>query len=331
MRNSIQVLRGGRIESCHSIHAAIVDPDGKLVASVGDPNTFTFIRSAAKPFQALALLRAQGVDQYSLIDEEIALICSSHNGEDLHIQVLNRLMKKIGIDEGRLQCGFHRPYYLPQTENILKGIRSASPIYNNCSGKHSGMIAACILNGFQTNNYLESSHPHQVAILNIIAEFCEIDPKQISLATDGCGVPTYHLSLKQMAHMYANLAAGKDPELVKIRGAMAKHPEIVGGSDRFDSIFMKAAGGSAISKVGAEGLQCLAYWDGPAIGMAVKCWDGQSRGVESACVEVLLQNGLLTTDQADSLSQFWQPTIRNHVGSEVGHIVPDLVVETHGS
>lgn len=321
-------MRGGRIESCHAIHAALVDQAGRLVASVGEPDTLTFIRSAAKPFQALALLRSKGVGQFLLTDEEIALICASHSGEDKHIQVLSKLMKKVGIQKDQLQCGFHPPYDLSQAENILKGLKSRGPTYNNCSGKHSGMIAACLLGGYQIEGYLEGGHPHQKSILSIISEFSEVDSEQISMATDGCGAPTYHLSLKQMAGMYARLAAGTEPELIRIRNAMSHHPEIVGGTGRFDSSFMQAVPGNAISKVGAEALQCFAFWNNPAMGVAVKSWDGQSRGVESASVEILFQSGFLNTEQSESLRQFWQPKIRNHVGEEVGHIVPDIVMET---
>jgi len=252
VRNSVHVIRGGHLESSHAIHAAVADATGRLIASVGDPQTLTFLRSAAKPFQTLALLRSGVADRFPLCAEEIAVICASHNGEDMHLDQVRAIMTRIGITEEHLQCGYHPPFHPPQNEKIVRQLLTPTPLFNNCSGKHVGKLAACLHQGYPTENYLDIDHPHQQSIHGVLSEYSGTTARDIGVATDGCGAPTFYLSLQSMATMFAKLAASDGTEENSIRSAMSNHPALVAGTGRFDTLFMQKVGNGAISKVGAQ-------------------------------------------------------------------------------
>ncbi|HWS71793.1 MAG TPA: asparaginase, partial [Thermoanaerobaculia bacterium] len=189
------VYRGSELESFHTGSIAIVDSRGRLLAYAGEPNTRTFLRSAAKPFQAIPLLEYGGVDEYELTGEEIALTCGSHGGEPMHVSTAAALLRKGEFDESDLLCGAHVPYDEKAAAELRASGEPPSPLHNNCSGKHAGMLLATEAMDVPSENYIDPEHPLQVLMRATVAEFAGLEPEEVPIAVDGCGVPAFHLSL----------------------------------------------------------------------------------------------------------------------------------------
>lgn len=314
----LEVTRGDTVESVQYGALAIVDPQGHLVASYGDPTTITFLRSTAKPFQALPFIIAGGHDYYHLTQEEIALICASHSGTDAHVAVARRIQAKAGIGEGDLMCGVHPPYDKTTADAML--LRGEQPTANrhNCSGKHTGMLAFAKMTGEPLDSYLELDHPVQQRILHTLAELSGLPEEEIHLGIDGCSAPNFALPLYNAAWAWARLAdpSGLSPQTAQacrvITGAMTAHPEMVGGPQRFDTELMQIGGGKVVVKAGAEGFEGIGILPGAlgpdsgALGIAIKISDGDSSGRARGAVslEVLRQLGLFSADELAPLSAF---------------------------
>jgi len=323
----VDVLRGGELESRHQIHGVAISATGDILAEIGDPNFSTYFRSSAKPFQALEVVRTGAADEFGLTEKELAVICSSHSGEDFHIETVRGILKKIGLTEESLQCGFHPPIHKTAREAFFREHRQPSPVYNNCSGKHSGMLAVCRLKGWSLETYMSPEHPLQREILGIISDYSELPAREIHLGVDGCGVPVFYLPLKKMARMYAKFFSETDLANQRISKAMTKHPEMVGGTGRFDTDFMRVMGGSVVSKGGSEGLECSALRQGASmLGFAVKAEDGNERASWPALLEFCRQLGMIEEEKLERLSDFWHPPVKNVAGKIVGEIRPNLEI-----
>jgi len=327
LHNYISVQRGGKLESRHQIHAAVFDSNQQLTASVGNPDFLTYFRSSAKPYQTLTLFRTGVIDHFNFSDLEISLITASHNGENFHVEAVRNILAKIGLDESYLKCGFHLPYFPKATEEFYTRKSESSPIYNNCSGKHAGMLAACIFHNYDLTTYLQPDNPHQKSIKKVVAEFSQLSEDKIQVAIDGCGVPVFYLSLSQMAKMNVNFSISSEPAIQKIRSSIVNFPEYLAGTNRFDTDFIRVFSGRAITKVGAEAIQSFIFFDPQPFGIVVKCEDGNIRGVETAAVEILRQLKLISMEEIEKLRNFWKPKLKNHVGTIVGEIIPELEVK----
>jgi L-asparaginase II len=328
LQTYILIKRGEKVESRHTIHAAVVDEHCRLIAQVGNPDFTTYFRSSAKPFQTLALFRSQVIDYFDFSDKEIALITSSHNGQDFHIEGVRSILHRIGVNESDLLCGFHPPYFPAATETFYRKNRPPSPIYNNCSGKHAGMLAACQYHQYDKKTYLLPNHPHQLLIRNLLSELVEEPMDKQHIAIDGCGVPAFYLSLYQMAKMNVKFMISEALYAQRISNAIFNFPEYLAGTNRFDTDFVRVMQGKAITKVGAEAIQSFLFFEPKPLGIVVKCEDGQFRGVESAAVEILVQLHLITQNEANQLQKYWRPRLKNHAGTTVGQIIPDIEVKT---
>jgi len=325
--NYVLVKRGNRVESRHCIHAAVVNKHNELVAKVGNPHFSTYFRSSAKPYQTLALFRSGVIDHFDFSEKEIALISSSHNGEDFHVGGVRKILKQTGTKEIDLKCGYHPPYFQSAAEKLYQQKQEKNPIYNNCSGKHAGMLAACVYHNYDLLTYLKPDHPHQKLIRNIVSEFSEIPFNDLNIAIDGCGVPVFYLSLAQMANMNVKYVMNQEKAIKRIFNAIIKYPEYLAGTDRFDTEFIRILQDRAITKVGAEAIQSFMFLEPEPLGVVIKNEDGQFRGVESASIEILLQLKLITETEAENLRKFWRPRLKNHAGTLVGEIIPDIEIE----
>ncbi|MGA9396783.1 MAG: asparaginase [Anaerolineaceae bacterium] len=284
----IELTRGGIVESVHHGVFCVVDRDGNILASQGDPGLITFPRSSEKPFQALPFLEINGDRHYGLTEKEIAIMCASHTGSDEHVAVIASLQSKTGVVEEDLLCGVHPPSDRTALFRLEKAHRQPTPNRNNCSGKHTGMLAHAKLRQFPEEDYINPEHPLQQVILTTFAEMCAMDKRKIVTGVDGCSAPNYAVPLTRFATAFARLV---DPyglpeprasACSRITHAMTSHPEMISGPNRFDTILMQLGKGKIVAKAGAEGYQAIGLVkgalgkDSPAIGIALKVADGDS-------------------------------------------------------
>jgi L-asparaginase II len=303
----VHVLRSGFVESVHLGSVAVADADGKLITSAGDPERVTYARSAMKPLQATVSL---GFIEDPLRDEEAAVMCASHNGEEVHLEAVQSLLERAGLDFGALRC----PPAWPLDEESARRARERRPELHNCSGKHAGMLLASVRGGLALDSYPELEHPLQQAVLGAVTEAAGEEPSTIGV--DGCGVPVHALSLRAMAAIYARLVTRRIPNAEAAVSAMRRAPYLVGGRGRVCSAVMERA--EVIVKVGAEGLVCAGVPDA-GIGVAIKVDDGSSRALDPAVVHALRLLEALPDD--GSLQEFAGPSVLGG-GRPVGQLLP---------
>ena len=327
-----EATRGSLVESIHTGAIAIVDRFGNLVASTGDADLVTYMRSSAKPFQALPLIETGAVDQYHLTDEEIAIICASHSGTEKHVEIVSALQHKTGIHEDQLLCGVHPPYHSPTFRKLLNEGIKITENYNNCSGKHTGMLLLARAMNVSPDNYIEPNHPIQQKILTSFAEMTGTEPKDVVIGIDGCSAPNYAVTLREAAWGYAHLCDPIDLPPVrrdacrKIAHAMSTQGMVIAGPERFDTALLEIAGGKFLTKTGAEGYQCMGIMPdaieagSPGLGIAFKVMDGDTdnRARPVIALEVLRQLGAISAKELEILKNFDSRPIFNfrhlHIG-----------------
>jgi L-asparaginase II len=307
---TIENRRGSIVESRHTVHVAVVDGDGRLVAHAGDSDLRTFWRSAAKPFQALPLLLDGAVERFGLTREQLALACASHSSEPQQVALVRDFLRKIDCTEGDLMCGPHRPLSESVARDYeTRGVRLTAA-YSNCSGKHAGMLALAKHNGWPTEFYARLEHPVQQRCLAEVSKWTDVPVDRIGVAVDGCGVACFALPLRNMALAYAKLGSrekgdGRAGQRVplpspfsRIVEAMLMHPELIAGAGRPCTDMMRAHPGRVVTKVGAEGVySALLVREG--LGVALKVEDGHGPASALAMAAVLAELGL--KPQPDSL------------------------------
>jgi L-asparaginase II len=321
-------MRGGAPESEHAVEGVVVDAGGQILAATARPDLVTFIRSSAKPFQMLPLVERGYADKLGLPDRLLALMAASHNGEPMHVEGVRAILAACGRTEADLECGFQ----MPEDPATAEFVRNAPPeartaIYNNCSGKHAGMVALAVSEGWPVEGYTQESHPVQQAALEAIAAVCEVEQATMPIGIDGCSAANPALSLIAMARGFARLASARgdaadarERALARIRGAMTAHPDMVAGTGRFCTALMRVTGGRLVTKTGAEGLQGVGI-SARGFGFVVKVKDGTRRAVAPAAVGWLRALGLLEAAEAEALNEFARPTLLNHRKIVVGTIV----------
>ncbi|NUO79330.1 asparaginase [candidate division KSB1 bacterium] len=315
------LTRGDVIESQHYGHIVVVEGlSGKTIFSRGAPHFITYIRSAAKAFQAMPLYEDAVPEIFNLTEAEMAVIMASHNGEERHVNAVSEILRKSGCKESDLQCGVHVP--LGAAVATLMSVSGVKPtmLHNNCSGKHAGMLAACINRGLSIHNYLDFDHPHQQRVLQTVQQWAELPEERMQRGIDGCSAPNFALPLYNMANMYAKLMASQEDIPKRIVLTYARNPEMIAGEGRFDTDIMRVTRGRILAKVGAEGIQCLGIDVPTPMGMAVKIVDGSARAVPAIVIAVLEKLELLSPSEIEQLSSYRNVVLRNHRGLEVGKI-----------
>ena len=313
-----ETTRGDTVESIHYGAAVVVDSNGTLLAWVGDPHAITFLRSTAKPFQALPFIERGGDKVFGLSPREIAIFCASHAGTDLHVDVIHAAQEKIGIQESDLQCGVHPPFDKATAERLIRNGEEPTPNRHNCSGKHTGMLAHAKMRGLPLQTYLDPSHPIQQDILKTFAEMCDLSVEEVHLGIDGCSAPNFAVPLYNAALAYARLCDPKDLPKTRaeacrtITSAMTAHPEMISGYGRFDTRLMEVGKGKILSKGGAEGYQGIGLMPGalapnsPGIGIMLKVSDGDAakRVRPAVILEILRRLRVLDEGQMRELAEF---------------------------
>ena len=313
----VVVDRGPLREATHAGHLVVADAAGRVETALGDPERPTYYRSSAKPLQALAALRTGVEDRFGLSQEDVAIMCASHNGEARHVAVVRDLLARAGVPETALQCGAHWPYYEPAAEAARRLLPEPIAILNNCSGKHAGMLAASRALDAPLESYLDPGHPVQQRIRAVVEELSGCAPTAIRYGVDGCSAPNPGLPLRGIARSLAALNAAADPHARAIVAAMTAHQYLVGGTDRFDTRLMEATGGRLLAKGGAAGLHCTVdRRSGRAL--AVKLESGEGTWIAPAVMAALSQLGWLEEAEQAPLERFSRPVLRNHRQLEVG-------------
>ncbi|TAM88259.1 asparaginase [bacterium] len=321
----IEVSRGPMVESVHQIAAAACDPDGELTFSLGTVDAPVYLRSSAKPFISSTIVRCGAAKRFAFTDRELATITASHNGEPFHVEAVSGILHKIGLDATALQCGAHEPYHEPTARAMRERNERTSALHSNCSGKHAGILALAVHLGADPATYLNPDHPAQRAILEVCATFVGQRREELPIGVDGCGIPVFATPLRNAAMAFARLATGRGlpadlaESATRVYGAMTAYPEYVAGSMRFDTDFMRAAGGRAASKVGAEGVMCVAHRE-RGLGLALKVVDGAKRAVDPAALALLGHLELLDGIESAALRSYRRREITNVAGRVVGAI-----------
>jgi len=317
----IQSLRGTTAESVHRVSVAVVDASGRRVAWAGDPMFPTFLRSAAKPFQAMPSVMDGAVERFSVTAEELAVACASHNSERRQVAIVRGLLERIDCTEADLACGPHRSLAVDlgvriEGEQVPGDLEPPSSLASNCSGKHTLMLSLARARGWPVAGYHTPDHPVQQRCREEMARWSGVAPEAIDEGTDGCGVVSFRLPLEGMARAFVRLAVSDEPAAQTIRSAMLAHPELVAGRQRLCTAVMQAYPGEIVAKVGADGVYGVGLptrgW-----GLALKVEDGDNRCAMVALVAVLAQLDL-TPDPRESLERFAAFPVLNTRGEQVG-------------
>jgi L-asparaginase II len=311
----VEALRGTVVESMHRGSLVVRDVHGRTVLSLGDARRPTFPRSAVKLLQALPLVASGAADHFGLSDEALALACASHNGEVMHTRVAAAALARVGMDDAALECGTHAPY-LPAAQTALAS-SGALPcaLHNNCSGKHAGFVALGAFRahlaghnqpeavGAYLGGYVKADHPVMREVGAALQATTGVDLSSTSRATDGCSIPTYAMPLESLALGFARVAK---PEVLsdeqaaaclRLRRAIAKHPHLVAGTDRFDTLVMQRLGERVCCKVGAEGVYCAALPE-QGLGVALKMDDGNTARAAEVVMAAVIES-LVTLDDTE--------------------------------
>ena len=329
----VEVKRGSITESRHRGHVVAVEPDGNIIASLGAPHNVTFLRSSAKPFQALPLLLTGAAERFGFNDREVALACASHNGEPIHTEIVASMLRKIGLGPEALKCGIHEPYGAEAAAELRARGEEPNVLHNNCSGKHAGMLAVALHLGASIDNYDSPENPVQKAIADVISKFSDVAVTDMAVGIDGCGAPIFGITVKAMALAYARLVSLPASFDNKTRAAcervvsvMTAYPELIGGtSERLDTEVMRAARGRVVSKVGADGVYtagikpCKEWPNG--LGFALKIEDGDDkRARPPVVIEALRQLDVLRDESLEAVSRYAFFPVKNRRGDVVGEV-----------
>ncbi len=328
----IRVSRGGHGESFHRGAIAVVDHLGNLVDHVGNPEFSTFLRSCAKPFQALPIVESGAVVRFGFTPAELACMCGSLNGQDYQVQAVLSILTKIGLSEDHLQCGVHAPIHRPTAQQLEEEGKNPRPIHNNCAGKHAAMLALCVFYAWPTETYPHPQHPVQQLILRKISEMTGVPKEEIKRGIDGCGVPIFALPLRHLALAFAKLAITPNPEgkaigdperpLHRLMKSVLDHPEMIAGDERICTDVMRMAPRKVFAKAGAEGSYGLSLME-RGLGIAIKIEDGNPRALNPVVVEVLRQYEILEGEALKMLQLYGPKTpIFNFRKDLVGEIEP---------
>jgi len=327
---AVEVTRGHSpetafVESRHRASCAVVAADGTVINAWGNMDQLVFPRSAIKPIQALPLIETGAADAFGLSAAEISLACASHNSEDRHIDSVTGLLGRIGLTSDALECG---PQISTNDQVLIDQVRkgiTASPLRNNCSGKHTGFLATAVHMGESPTGYIGRTHPVQQRIFNTISEMCEVDVSQLPEGIDGCSIPALAMPLTALALGMAKIAdptglgAVRQAAAERVVQSIAAEPFMIAGTGRFCTAINATLKGKAVVKTGAEGVMMAAV-PGKGLGIALKIDDGDkpSRANGVALAAVLKHLGVLDDAAAATMQDYIEVPIRDLNGQLVG-------------
>ncbi|WP_291363579.1 asparaginase [Devosia sp.] len=320
-----EAIRGNWVENRHRGAYVVVDADGKIIASAGDIERPIFPRSAIKSMQALPIFARHAEGKFHHTEEELALACASHHGEAEHVATANGLLTRIGLSAADLECGAHAPTNAAAREALRAAGAEPSPLHNNCSGKHSGMLSVALAMGVPTAGYVSREHEVQKVVRAAVEAVIGESLTEGKCGTDGCSIPTFAAPLRAFAYGFARMSTGKGlpDELAtaarRLFDAATSHPHLVAGTDHPDTLLMQAFKGRLMQKGGAEGVQCGAIRD-KGWGYAIKCDDGNMAASHAMLAGVLLKFADPDAEQRALIETLAHQPIKNVRGATVGEM-----------
>lgn len=320
-----ETIRGNWIENRHRGAYVVVDADGTIIASAGDIERPIFPRSAIKSMQALPIFAQHAEEKFHHTEEELALACASHHGEDAHVATAQGLLTRLGLSVADLECGAHQPTNSAAREALRAAGAEPSALHNNCSGKHSGMLSVALAMGVPTVGYVGREHEVQKRVRAAVEAVIGEALSEGRCGTDGCSIPTFAAPLRAFAFGFARMATGKgiSGELAtaakRLFDAATSHPHLVAGTGHADTLLMAAFKGRLMQKVGAEGVQCGAIRD-KGWGYALKCDDGNIAASQAMLAGMLLQLADPDAEQSAVLEGLAHQKLKSVRGAEVGEL-----------
>jgi L-asparaginase II len=316
-----QVTRDGSIESLHRGSIAVVDRTGRLLSYWGDCDFQTIMRSCAKPFQAVPLIETGAADHFGLLDEEIATATGSISGQDAHVDTVRSILEKIGLSESSLQCGTHRPFHVPTAKRLDREGEKAGPLRNSCAGKHACMLATCVVERWPVDTYMEVDHPLQRRVLEKVSGSTGVPEDHIPISTDGCGLPTFQVPLRNLALSFARLSDSEDSHVSRLMDCARRHPWMVAGDDRICTDLLEVTRGRVFGKIGGEAVYGMCVFE-QGWGIGIKIEDGNLRGLMPVVVEVLKKLDILAEEELTALERYHYPKVTNYRREVVGRVEP---------
>jgi L-asparaginase II len=321
----IESRRGSARESWHRVSVAVVDSAARRVAWSGDCRFPTYLRSAAKPFQALPIVADGAAARFNITPAELALACASHNSEARQVAIVRALLDRIGCTEGDLACGPHKALALDLAiphpgEAVPNDLAPRSPLASNCSGKHTGMLALARSEGWPVAGYERIGHPVQDRCRREVARWTGVRESEIVEGVDGCGVVSFQVPLDAFALSFARFATSDQSAARAVREAMIRYPDLVAGRNRLCTELMQRYPGEVVAKVGADGVYGVAL-PRRGLGLGIKVEDGHARATMAALIAVLDQLDL-DPPPSEALARFARFAILNTRGVEVGEMGP---------
>ncbi|CAN7244579.1 asparaginase [Caballeronia sp. LjRoot34] len=340
MNVAATVYRGDLVENTHAAHVAVVDDEGRLIYTFGDPSRMTLARSAAKPAQALAVLETGALDRFGFDDADLALMCASHNSEPRHIERTRAMLAKAHVTEADLRCGGHAPLSDAVWKEWIRRDFTPTGVCSNCSGKHAGMLAGAQALGAAVRDYHLPEHPLQVRVKRTVAEVCDLPEDGVQWAIDGCNLPTPAVPLDRLARLFMKMAdadadvnsetAPRSKALARIYRAMTTYPELVAGDGRFCTALIQAFDGNLVGKVGADASYAIgvrATGTRGSLGIAIKVEDGNTAVLYAIVTHVLGQLDIGHETQRAQLAAYGNPPMRNTMGIETGRLAVSVPLE----
>lgn len=317
--------RNDLVEGIHRGVVAVVDAGGTLLYSAGDPEYQTFVRSAIKMIQAVPVIQSGAADKFEFTAAELAICCASHTAAEYHVKTVRGMLEKLALTEKALACGGHLPEDTAMRNRLIRTEATPTAIYNNCSGKHTGMLAACLGYGWPIEDYLRSEHPLQEHIFELISDYSGVPKENIPTGIDGCSLPTYFMPMKNAALATARFmarAAEEGTPDARLLRVVAEHPEMVHAEGGYDTELMRALKGRCYAKRGAMGIMLVGLQTathGP-IGIALKVEDGDNKPMPVVMTALLERLGLLAREELLLLEKFRTIPLENWNKIPVGDI-----------
>ncbi|MCF8032456.1 MAG: asparaginase [Desulfarculaceae bacterium] len=313
-------------ESVHRGAIVVAGPDGRRTKGLGHPAMPTFMRSAAKPLQAMPLYTTGAVTKFGLEPIEVAAACGSLNGEDFQREAVASMLGKAGLETSLLACGLQRPLHRPTAQALAQAGEKPTTLHSPCAGKHAAMLVMCAASGWSSEGYMDPGHPVQKLALSAVARMAAYPAEQIGIGVDDCGVPTFRVSLVALAGAFARLAAPGEADLEPqwaeaaegIMAACLAHPEMIAGTGRICTRVMQAAPGALLAKTGSEGTYALAL-PGQKLGVGIQIEDGSFRALGPVVTETLHHLGVLSHEVLEGdLADLHRPVFKDYLGDPVG-------------